>query len=156
VTLFESGSILTYLSEKYDELMPRDKLMKAITTNWLFFGCTAVSPHFKLFGFYFKYCSHGIPYCVERYTKEVHRELQQMEYQLQRHGKHWFIGDMYTVADISMWPWVHQLFVNYDNAGEVVFDIPHQYPMVFAWYNRCLSRPASKRALDVCMIQFDT
>ena len=27
--------------------------------------------------------------------------------------------DAFTLADISMWPWVHALFVNYDNAGEV-------------------------------------
>mgnify|MGYP003385491476 CR=1 FL=1 len=154
VAIFESGAILTYLSEKYDELMPRDKLMRIATTNWLFYGSTMVSTHFKLFGFYYKYCSHGIPYCVERYTREVHQELKQMDYQL-RHGKHWIVGDAYTVADISMWPWVHALFVNYDNAGEVVFDMQTLYPSVFAWYTRCLARPASKRALEVCHINFD-
>ena len=154
ISIFESGAILTYLSEKYDELMPRDKLMRIAATNWLFYGSTMVSTHFKLFGFYYKYCSHGIKYCVERYTKEVHLELKQLDYQM-RHGHHWIIGDMYTVADLSMWPWVHALYVNYDNAGEVVFDIENQYPLLYAWYKRCLERPASKRALDVCHINFD-
>jgi hypothetical protein len=75
VALFESGAILTYLSEKYDELMPRDKLMRVAATNWLFFGSTMVSTHFKLFGFYYKYCSHGIPcksITVEAYLPCLH------------------------------------------------------------------------------------
>ena len=71
------------------------------------------------------------------------------------HDKHWIIGDMYTIADISMWPWIHALFINYDNAGEVVFDIPSVYPKVFAWYTRCVERPASRRAVDVCKLEFD-
>lgn len=154
IAIFESGAILTYLSEKYDELMPRDKLQRIAATSWLFYGSTMVSSHFKLFGFYYKYCSHGIKYCVERYTREVHGELKQLDYQL-RHGHHWIIGDAYTVADLSMWPWVHALYVNYDNAGEIVFDLENQYPLVHAWYTRCLARPASKRALDVCMINMD-
>jgi hypothetical protein len=54
-----------------------------------------------------------------------------------------------------MWPWVHALFINYDNAGEVVFDMRRLYPGVFAWYQRCLARPASVRALEVCHINFD-
>jgi len=154
VSLFESGSILTYLADKYDTLMPRDKVLHIQATNFLFFGSVTVSSKFKSFGFYFKYCSHGIPYCVERYSKEVHLILSQMEGFLS-HGKHWMIGDVYTLADISMWPWIQALYDNYDNAGEVIFDISNLYPRVFAWYSRCLERPASKRAGDVCKMNFD-
>lgn len=156
ISLFESGSILTYLAEKYDELLPKNKCLHVQTMNWLFYGSTSVSTQFKLFGFYYKYCSHGIPYCVDRYTKEVHRLLGQMECQLAKHGRHWFVGDAFTIADISMWPWVHALFCTYDNAGEFVFNISVLYPNVFAWYTRCMARPASKRALDVCNMNFDT
>jgi hypothetical protein len=26
---------------------------------------------------------------------------------------------MYTIADISIWPWIYALYENYDNAAEV-------------------------------------
>jgi len=154
VSLFESGSILTYLADKYDALMPKDKVLHIQATNWLFYGSATVSTHFKLFGFYFKYCSHGIPYCVERYSKEVHLILSHIECAL-AHEKNFIVGDMYTIADISMWPWIQALFLNYDNAGEVIFDIPNLYPRVMAWYTRCIERPASKRAGEVCKLNFD-
>jgi len=157
ITMFESGAILKYLAYKYKELVPADDpVLKANVMSWLFWGSTTVSTQFKAFGFYYKYCSHGIPYCQERYTREVHRLLSQLDKHLASHGRHWVVGDAFTIADLSMWPWVHALFVNYDNAGELVFNIKMLYPSVWAWYQRCLERPASKRALEVCNINVDS
>jgi hypothetical protein len=79
--------------------------------------------------------------CQMRYTREVHRLLDVLERQLCSHNKHWVVGgsllqfprycqfeyvialtcvDLYSIADISIWPWVHALFENFDNAGEVI------------------------------------
>jgi hypothetical protein len=58
----------------------------------------------KLFGFYFKYCPHALPYCVERYTKEVKRLLQVLNKQLS-HTKPYIAGGALTyyprVNDLS-------------------------------------------------------
>ncbi len=91
VTVFESGAILLYLAEKYDELLPHDSVGKIETTKWLFWGSTGFSNQVKQFGFYYKYCQHAIPYCVARYTKEVKRMLHVLNRQLS-HGKHYITG----------------------------------------------------------------
>jgi len=118
VKVFESGAILLYLAEKYDELLPHEAAERVEVKKWLFWGSSAVSNQVKLFGFYYKYCPHSLPYCVERYTKEVKRLLAVLERQLQ-HQKHWITGDMYTIADVSVWPWIFALHENYDNAALV-------------------------------------
>lgn len=174
----DSGSILLYLSNKYDVLLPKDPVLKNETINWLFFGSTDVSTKFKTFGFYYKYCSHNVPYCVDRYTKEVHRLLDIMNTHLGTHctpresccatsetmccegtksccARCFFVGDAYSIADISMWPWVQALFNNFDNAGERLFNMEQMYPRVFEWYTRCANRDASKRAVDVCNLNYD-
>lgn len=150
ITVWESGSILTYLAEKFGELMPgmESKALRAETMNWMFWGCTGVSSQFKHFGFYFKYCVHKLPYCVSRYANECHRLLFVLEQQLGHH-KHWVVGDVYTVADIAIWPWVHALHANFDNAAETIFDNFKDYPRVKTWYRRCLHRPAIQKALQV-------
>ena len=63
VTVFESGAILLYLAEKYDELLPHQDYasLRADTLKWLFWGSTAISSQCKLFGFYYKYCQHNLP-----------------------------------------------------------------------------------------------
>jgi GST-like protein len=118
IRLFESGAILLYLAEKYGELLPKDVSCRYETIQWLFWASTSFSAQVKLFGFYYKHCVHKLPYCIARYSKEVDRLLAVLEFQLS-HDLHFLTGEMYTIADIAAWPWVHALFENYDNAVAV-------------------------------------
>jgi len=86
---------------------------------------------------------------VQRYAREVTRLMGVLEGQLQRHGRHFILGDQFTVADVACWPWVYALFEVYDNAVDTLFGGFKDFPAVRAWYERCVSRPASKRALEV-------
>lgn len=113
--VFESGAILLYLAEKYGELLPADPVKRVETINWLFWGSTGVSNQVKQFGFYFKYCQHSLSYCVTRYAKEVTRLLHVLEKQLSDH-RSYITGDLYTIADISVWPWIYSLYHHYDGA----------------------------------------
>jgi len=150
ITIFESGAILMYLGDKYHELLPvHDSILRAQTIQWLFWGSTGFSSQCKLFGFYYKYCKHKLDYCVERYSKETHRLLGVLDQHLRKHGKHWVVGDRFTIADLAIWPWVYALHENYDDAQQVVFNNFKDYPSVKHWYTRCLARPASQRCLDV-------
>mmetsp|Transcript_22048 Transcript_22048/g.31668 ORF Transcript_22048/g.31668 Transcript_22048/m.31668 type:complete len:216 (+) Transcript_22048:205-852(+) len=121
VKVFESGCILLYLAEKYDVLIPKEPRQRVETMKWLFWGSSSISVQFKLFGFYYKYCPQGLPYCIARYSKECHRLLSVVENQLQSHGMHWIVGEFYTIADISIWPWVYALHENYGDAITVKY-----------------------------------
>jgi len=113
-------------------------------------GSTSVSTQFKAFGFYHKFCTKKLDYCVQRYATEVERLLGVLDRQLGKHGGHWICGDLFTIADLAIWPWVHALSENYDDAATAVFRDFKSWPHVKEWTARCLERPASKRAMDVC------
>jgi GST-like protein len=95
VRVFESGAILMHLAERFDELMPHNGVLRAEVIKWLFWGSATVSNHVKLFGFYYKYCPHALPYCVERYKKEVKSLLHILNKQLS-HGKPFIVGGELT------------------------------------------------------------
>ena len=44
---------------------------------------------------------HAEPYCTQRYAKETTRLLGVLDQQLAAHGRHWIIGDLFTIADIA-------------------------------------------------------
>ena len=132
-----------------EELLPTEGRLRYEVIEWLFWGSSGFSSQVKLFGFYYHYCPHSLPYCVNRYTREVCRLLEVLEKQLSAHGKHWVVGDMYSVADICIFPWVYALHEFYGGAVEHAFAKMNSYPHVNAWYTRCRARPAVQKGLDV-------
>lgn len=94
VEVFESGSILLYLAEKYGELLPKGpefSVARLTALNWLFWGSSTFSTACKSFGFYHQFCHENLPYCRHRYTNEVLRLFGVLEQQLM-HGRHWIVG----------------------------------------------------------------
>jgi GSH-dependent disulfide-bond oxidoreductase len=51
--IFESGSILLYLAEKFGKLLPTDPSLRVEALNWLFFQVGA-GPYFGQFGHFYK------------------------------------------------------------------------------------------------------
>jgi GST-like protein len=147
VVLAESGAILIYLAEKFSELLPPSGASRYETIQWVMWSSAGLSVQVKSFGFYYKYCLHNLPYVLERNTKEVKRLLGALELQLV--DKTWIIGDLFTIADVSIWPWIDALYDDYDDAISNVFDNLKAFPNVCLWYNRCKNRPASIKAKDV-------
>ena len=147
VTIVESGAILLYLAEKTGRLMSQDPLFRLKTIQWVFFQMANIGPMFGQFGHFFKYapaqCPH--PYPLERYTRETKRLLQLLETHLQ--DRRWLVGKDYSIADISIFPWVNTLATFYQ-AGEYL-DL-HEYRRVQEWLSTCLARPAVIRGMSVC------
>jgi len=146
LALFESGAILLYLAEKTGTLLPDDPGRRYETIQWVFFQMAAVGPMFGQLGFFHKFAGREIEdkRPLERYRAESARLLGVLDQRLA--GREWIMGDLYTIADVSLLGWVRNL-VGFYGAGELVqFDRLSQVP---AWLERGLARPAVQRGLAI-------
>ncbi len=111
--IFESGAILLYLAEKSGKFLSKDPILKFQTIQWLFFQVGGIGPMFGQFGHFFKFakekCDH--PYPLDRYKTETKRLLQVLDTHLK--GKLFLVGDEYSIADMSIFPWVLCLEIFY-------------------------------------------
>ncbi|WP_085808557.1 glutathione S-transferase N-terminal domain-containing protein [Sphingomonas sp. TZW2008] len=146
LALFESGAILLYLAEKTGRFLPADAARRWQTVQWVMFQMGGVGPMFGQLGFFHKFAGKEWEdkRPLQRYADETKRLLGVMDTALD--GRAWFMGDDYSIADISMLGWVNGL-VNFYEAGALVgFD---QHRNVAAWLERGLARPAVQRGLKI-------
>jgi GST-like protein len=145
--LFESGAILLYLAEKTGRLVPADPARRYQTIQWVFFQNAGVGPMFGQLGFFHKFAGRQIEdkRPLERYRLESMRLLNVLERWLAGE-REWIMGDEYTIADISLLGWVHNLIGFYEARELVDFDRLEHVPL---WLQRGLDRPAVQRGLVV-------
>jgi len=142
--VFESGSILLYLAEKYrSPLLPSDYRGRFECITWLFFQVGA-GPFIGQFGHFFKYAPEKIEYGINRYTMEVKRLLDVLDKRLI--GREYIMGENYSIADIAWFPWVICIDKGYNGSEQVGLN---NYSNVVAWIERCKNRPASRRGLVI-------
>jgi GST-like protein len=144
--LFESGAILLYLAEKSGKFLPADAAGRWHAIQWLMFQMGGVGPMFGQLGFFNKFAGKDWPdkRPLQRYVEETKRLLGVMDTALA--GRTWFLGDDYTIADISMLGWVRNLITFYEARDLVDFE---SYANVSAWLDRGLARPAVQRGLKI-------
>lgn len=140
--VFESGSILLYLAEKFDRFLPKDLAPRTECLNWLFWQMGA-SPYLGGgFGHFYRYAPEPMEYPIDRFTMEVKRQLDVLD----RHLSHneYMAGNDYSIADISIWPWYGGVVTGnvYD---AVEFLQAESYTHVLRWARTIVSRPAVKR-----------
>jgi len=144
--VFESGSILLYLAEKFQQFLPTTLAGRTEVCNWLFWQMGAAPFVGGGFGHFYHYAPEKLAYPIDRYTMETKRQLSVLELQLSQNP--WIAGPDYSIADIACWPWYGQLVLGqlYDAAE---FLSVHEYPHVRAWAERIAKRPAAQRAMRV-------
>ncbi|MCC2971519.1 glutathione-dependent disulfide-bond oxidoreductase [Massilia sp. IC2-476] len=146
VRVFESGSILVYLAEKFGAFLPKDGVARVETFNWLFWQMGSAPFVGGGFGHFYAYAPEKLQYPIDRYAMETKRQLDVLERQL---AKHRFVaGDEYTIADMAIWPWYGGMVRGelYD-AGE--FLSVHEYQHVRRWADEIAARPAVIRGRKV-------
>jgi GST-like protein len=141
--IFESGSILLYLADKFDVFLSKDPVQRAETMSWLFWqmGCTPMLG--GGFGHFYAYAPEKYEYPIDRYAMEVKRQLDVLDRQL---AENEFIsGSEYTIADMAIWPWYGGLALGklYE-AGE--FLQVEEYKNVQRWTKAIDARPQVKLA----------
>jgi GST-like protein len=146
IGLFESGAILLYLAEKTGQLLPTDPALRYEAIEWVFFQMAAVGPMFGQVGYFHKFAGKDIAdkRPLQRYCDETKRLLGVVETRLE--GRHWIMGEEYSIADIALFGWMRALIGFYDARELVDFD---SLELVPAWLERGLARPAVQRGLDI-------
>lgn len=145
--IFESASILVYLAEKFDVLMPTDIHGRTETMNWLFWQIGSAAYVGGGFGHFFAYAPEPMKYPIDRFTMETKRQLDLLDKTL---GERPYVaGEEYTIADIAIWPWYGRLVLGDLYEGSAGFLNVEEYPNLLEWAKRIGERPGVKKGLDV-------
>ncbi|MGB3620861.1 MAG: glutathione-dependent disulfide-bond oxidoreductase [Ketobacter sp.] len=142
VRVFESGSILLYLADKFEAFIPASIAGRTECLNWLFWQMGAGPFLGGGFGHFYAYAPEKYEYPINRYAMEVKRQLDVLDRQLAQHQ--YIAGDEYSIADMAIWPWYGALVVNkvYEAAE---FLQTQTYKNVMRWTDEIAQRPAVKR-----------
>ncbi|HLV76386.1 MAG TPA: glutathione-dependent disulfide-bond oxidoreductase [Marinobacter sp.] len=142
IRVFESGSILFYLAEKFDAFLPKDPARRAETMSWLFWQMGSAPFLGGGFGHFFAYAPEKYEYPINRYTMEVKRQLDVLDRQLAENR--YVAGEEYTIADMAIWPWYGALVRN-EVYGAAEFLEAHTYTNVLRWAGELARRPGIQR-----------
>lgn len=140
--LFESGSIMLYLADKFGAFIPKDAAGRAECLNWLFWQMGSTPFLGGGFGHFYAYAPEKFEYPINRYTMEVKRQLDVLNRQLADHP--YIAGEEYSIADMAIWPWYGGVVTN-QVYGAAEFLEAHTYTHLLRWVEQVGQRPAVKR-----------
>ena len=136
ISIFESGAIMMYLSNKYDQFIPQKHYWQIM--EWFVFQLSQVGPllgQAHQFLFYHPNQSKFIEKKYIDYTKRIYQTLND------RLKNNEYLGVEYSIADIATWPWIarferHQITIS-------------DYTNVFRWYKLIRQRSAVIKGYNV-------
>ncbi|MBS0639556.1 MAG: glutathione-dependent disulfide-bond oxidoreductase [Proteobacteria bacterium] len=152
IRLFESGSILFHLAEKFGEFLPKSGVGRAETMNWLFWQMGSAPYLGGGFGHFYAYAPTKIEYAIDRFAMETKRQLDVLDRRLAE--TEYLAGSDYTIADMAVWPWYGGLAKGL-LYGSAEFLAVHEYKNVNRWADQIGQRPAVKRGRIVNRLQGD-
>lgn len=140
--VFESGSILFYLAEKFGAFLPHSVPQRTECMNWLFWQMGMAPLLGGGFGHFYAYAPESYEYPINRFAMEAKRQLDVLDRELA--DKRFIAGNEYTIADMAIWPWYGALVLGrlYDAAE---FLQVHTYENVVRWAAEIDQRPAVRR-----------
>jgi GST-like protein len=138
--VFESGSILLYLADKFGAFLGRDAAGRTEALNWLFWQM-ASTPYLGGggFGHFFNAAPIKIEYAINRTAMEAKRLFDVLDKQLA--GNRFIAGDAYTIADIAIWPWFGTYGTGPSARAREFLEID-SYRNVRRWADEIGARPA--------------
>ncbi|PSS00743.1 glutathione S-transferase [Coniella lustricola] len=141
IRLFESGSILQYLVDRYDSehkvSYPHGSKEYYEVNNWLHWQMGGLGPMQGQANHFTRYAPEKIPYGVSRYQNETRRLYRVLDTALAKSESGFLVGDRVTIADISSWGWV-------SSAKWAGVDID-EFPNLKTWLYKLLERPGFEK-----------
>ena len=140
--VFESGSILMHLAEKFGHFLPSDSANRTETLNWLFWQMGSAPYLGGGFGHFYCYAPIKIEYCIDRFAMEVKRQFDVLDKQLA--NNEFIAGDDYSIADMAIWPWYGGVMANKVYEAAEFLQV-QEYPHLMRWTEQIAARPAVQR-----------
>jgi GST-like protein len=135
ITLFESGAILLYLSNKSGRFFPQQGTAYYRSLQWLFWQVGHLGPMAGQAHYFRKFCEIRDSHGIERFSNEMNRLYAVLEQQL---GEEEYITGDYSIVDMACWPWVKHI----EWQGQSFDDFKN----VKRWFDAVGARPAVQRA----------
>ena len=144
--VFESGSILIYLAEKFNAFIPKNHQARTECINWLMWQMGSAPYLGGGFGHFYAYAPFKIEYAIDRFAMEIKRQMDVLDKHLA--GNEYMAGDEYSIADMAIWAWYGALSLGklYDSAEYLAVA---DYKNLGRWAKKIAERPAVKRGLRV-------
>ena len=142
VRVFESGSILLYLADKFNSFISKDLNRRTETLNWLFWQMGSAPYLGGGFGHFYAYAPEKIKYAIDRFSMESKRQLDVLDQRLSENE--YIAGDDYSIADMAIWPWYGSLVLD-DLYGASEFLEVNMYKHVQRWGKNIANREAVKK-----------
>jgi GST-like protein len=135
ISVFESGAILLYLSEKTGKYIPEGLRNRIEVIEWLFWQMGGLGPMAGQNHHFAHYAPEKVPYAIERYVKETNRLYGVLNKRLANRE---FVAGRYSIADMAIYPWI----VPYERQGQKL----DEFPDLKRWFLAVGERPAVHRA----------
>ena len=143
IRVFESGSILLYLAEKFGAFLPTERAARAECLSWLFWQMGSAPYVGGGFGHFYAYAPVKIEYAIDRFAMETKRQLDVLNRRLA--DNEYISGNTYTIADIAIFPWYAALVKGWAYGTAAEFLSVQDYENVQRWVDKLLERPAIQR-----------
>jgi GSH-dependent disulfide-bond oxidoreductase len=144
--VFESGSILIHLAEKFGAFLPASGPARTEVMNWLMWQMGSAPFVGGGFGHFYAYAPEKYEYPINRYAMETKRQLDVLDRLLAT--RPYVAGGDYTIADMAIWPWYGALVLGRAYNAAEFLDVA-SYKNVVAWAEKIDARPAVTRGRKV-------
>lgn len=140
VSIFESGAILQYLSEKTGKFGGTTAREKIAVTEWLMWQMGGLGPMAGQAHHFLKYAPamdppNDLPYAKDRYRNETARLYGVLNRRLA--DNEYVAGDFFSIADIAIWGWASL----WEGQQQTLEDKPH----MARWLETLAARPGVQR-----------
>ena len=142
IRVFESGSILLYLAEKFGAFLPKDIKNRTECLSWLFWQMGSAPYLGGGFGHFYAYAPSKMEYPIDRFAMETKRQLDVLDRRLA--DNQYLSGEDYSIADMAVWPWYGALAKGLLYGGGEFLSV-HEYKHVQRWTDQIAKRPAVRR-----------
>ncbi|KAH8812609.1 glutathione S-transferase [Xylogone sp. PMI_703] len=145
IRVFEGGSILQYLTERYDPdhklSFPKGSREYWECNSWLFFQHGGIGPMQGQASHFLIYAPTKIQYGIDRYVNETRRLYSVLDTQLSKSKSGFLVGDHISIADVAALSWV--IYATYTSIDMT------EFPSLKQWEERMSARPGISRGFHV-------